>query len=293
MMAMKISFFILCLLILGGHAYAEDIANVTEPSNYVDTDPSALVCKVWAEGFQYNRGDVVSYQGKSYICLQSHFAYKGAGWNPVATPALWQPGGNCSGPTPSPRPTPRPTPAPTPRPSPTPTPAPGQGSGQIVRGVYVTFYGFDDNDDGNGNYGNAVISDPVIHRIATEDLGTFDHPSTFATDKRVAQPGTLVYIPKLRKYYIMEDTCRECTADRNRGRIHIDPFMGGNTRLQGQPLINCEEALTADPFTDVVVFNPGNDWPVQTQPLFRNGVCNSRTFPVPFEFGNLLDWIME
>ncbi|MEO5969238.1 MAG: carbohydrate-binding protein [Bdellovibrionia bacterium] len=53
-------------------------------------------CQQWTEGRQYNVGNVVTYQGNTYTAIQSHFAYPGAGWNPVATPSLWRRGGTCS-----------------------------------------------------------------------------------------------------------------------------------------------------------------------------------------------------
>lgn len=179
-------------------------------------------------------------------------------------------------------PTRTPTRTPTVTRTPTPTRTPlSSGVDTIVKGVYVTFYGYDDNDDGNGNYGVPVISDPIIHEIATEDLGTYDQPSTFATDYAIAKAGQLIYVPKVRKYYVMEDTCVECTADRRKGKSRVDLYMGGNTAIQGPSLIACEEALTADPYTDTVIFNPGPGWPVSTVPLYHDGVCEDATFPVP------------
>ena len=155
-------------------------------------------------------------------------------------------------------------------------------SNQFLRNVYVTFYGFDDNDDGKGHYGNAVISDPVLHKIATEDEGTYKHPSTFATDYRVFKAGTLIYVPKIRKYYLMEDTCVGCTHDILKGKKHVDLYMGGNVRLQGKPLIDCENDHTVDKaFTDTIIVNPDTHWPVDPQPLFRDGKCNPDVFPVP------------
>jgi hypothetical protein len=74
---------------------------------------------------------------------------------------------------------------------------------------YITFYGFDDNDDGNpNNTGTLTISNPSVHKVATEDLGTYDQPGTLATDKSFIKPGTIVYVPSLQRYYVMEDTCR-------------------------------------------------------------------------------------
>jgi hypothetical protein len=246
----------------------------------------------------------VTYNQLTYTCLQSHTAWVGAGWTPATTPSLWSVGGDCATPGPTPQPTaipfptaspqptatPRPTANPQPTATPQPTPAPGAGIGQIVRNVYVTFYGYDDNDDGNGHYGNAIISNPDLHSIATEDLGTYDHPSTFATDTKVFKPGTLIYIPKIRKYYLMEDTCVECTADRKKGKTHVDLYIGGNTQLQGQPLINCEDTLTTEGFVDTIVTNPGSNWPVNPPKVFANGVCDTQLFPVPLMDSLFQQW---
>ncbi|OXM70190.1 lytic polysaccharide monooxygenase [Amycolatopsis vastitatis] len=42
----------------------------------------------WAAGTAYKVGDVVTYGGASYRCIQPHTAI--AGWEPPNTPALWQ-----------------------------------------------------------------------------------------------------------------------------------------------------------------------------------------------------------
>src|SRR5262245_37696334 len=73
--------------------------------------------------------------------------------------------------------------------------------------VQVTSYGYNDNNDPLGNYGTAVIEYPQIHDIATEDLGTYDQPVTFASDASEFAPGTIIYVPHLEKYFIMEDGC--------------------------------------------------------------------------------------
>jgi len=97
--------------------------------------------------------------------------------------------------------------------------------------VYVTFYGFDDNDNGTpGHTGVSTISNPVIHQVATEDLGTFAHPSTFATDLRIAAPGTIVYIPKIRKYYIMKTLAANVRQTRT-PEGHISIYILAETRL--------------------------------------------------------------
>ena len=45
----------------------------------------------WKEGVSYTAGQIVSYQGKKYRCLQPHTAWAGAGWTPSSQPALWAP----------------------------------------------------------------------------------------------------------------------------------------------------------------------------------------------------------
>ncbi|AUH53347.1 chitin-binding protein [Chromobacterium sp. ATCC 53434] len=45
----------------------------------------------WKEGGKYSQGQVVSYQGRQYRCLQPHTAWAGAGWTPSSQPSLWQP----------------------------------------------------------------------------------------------------------------------------------------------------------------------------------------------------------
>jgi hypothetical protein len=142
-----------------------------------------------------------------------------------------------------------------------------------MNNVYVTFYGFDDNDDGAGHFGTAAIAYPGLHKLATEDAGTYDAPSTFAASKAYFTPGERIYVPRIQKYYIMEDDCVEADADAKHGKIHVDLYMGGNTALQGQPLINCEDALTSDGFVDTIITNPPSILPVFPGKLF-DGMCH-------------------
>lgn len=43
----------------------------------------------WQQGASYDVGDVVSYGGLEYRCIQAHTAYA-PDWTPPQTPALWQ-----------------------------------------------------------------------------------------------------------------------------------------------------------------------------------------------------------
>jgi chitinase len=91
---------------------------------FASIEDAMAACRgAWAEGVTYAAGDTVTYNGSVYTARTAH-GCNGCGWNPVAAPSLWAPGGTCST-TPTSTPTPtatvRPTPTPTTRPTPTPT----------------------------------------------------------------------------------------------------------------------------------------------------------------------------
>ena len=132
------------------------------------------------------------------------------------------------------------------------------GRTEEVISSYVTFYGFDDNDDGNpNNTGTDIISDPSVHPVATEDLGTYDRPGTLASDKRLIAAGTVVYIPALQRYYVMEDTCRECIRNWSNDKAHVDVFVSGT----GEPLVACQHRLTMAQAE--LIIDPPSDLPVR------------------------------
>ncbi|RZI59662.1 MAG: chitin-binding protein [Rubrivivax sp.] len=70
-----------------GASYALDVILPTPPTTPPTTPPGATT---WSEGASYTAGQVVSYQGKQYRCLQAHTAWAGAGWNPAVSATLWQ-----------------------------------------------------------------------------------------------------------------------------------------------------------------------------------------------------------
>src|SRR5579872_1704524 len=76
-----------------------------------------------ANSVAYSAGQLVTYNGSEYKCLQSHTSQ--AGWDPADVPALWSLQGTCS----SGGATPTPTAKPTATPKATPTPVSGGGGG--------------------------------------------------------------------------------------------------------------------------------------------------------------------
>ncbi len=154
--------------------------------------------------------------------------------------------------------------------------ATGPAYAATTQQTFLTFYGWWDNTPPGGD-----ISFPKIHNTAG-GKGTFADPITFATATAELSPGTKVWVPRVRKYFIMEDSCEECGADwsghgPNGGPKlrHIDLWLGGKG---GSPFdaIDCEDALThynADgtPVLEPVIANPPSNEPVDPTPIFNTG----------------------
>src|SRR6476660_3822163 len=110
--------------------------------------------------------------------------------------------------------------------------------------TFLTFYGWYDNTPPGGD-----IAYPQIHSTAG-GKGTYADPITFATSSAELAPGKKVSVPRVKKFFIMEDSCQECEADWSTqgpnggpGLRHIDLWLGG----QGGSAFNaidCEDALT-------------------------------------------------
>ncbi|KAJ3286972.1 hypothetical protein HK104_008798 [Borealophlyctis nickersoniae] len=158
-------------------------------------------------------------------------------------------------------------PLPTPFPSPSPEEGSNSGSGVTMNNVLVTFYGFDDNTNAEGNgFGGDNISHPGLgpkrHARAKEGTGAFNDPITFASDPNKFAPGTIIYVPYVKKYYIMEDDCTECIKDE---QPHVDLWMGPNSDTNGAVMC-CENVSGTESTTIIKDAGPG--FPVNTKSLF-------------------------
>jgi hypothetical protein len=131
-----------------------------------------------------------------------------------------------------------------------------------TRNMLVTLYGWPDNSPpGDGTaFGSGHAG----------GVGTFANPVTFATDQHELKPGTKVYYPFLKRYFIMQDECVECDQDWAHHKWHIDLWVGGKGE-NANKVINCEDDLTQD--SAQVIVNPPSNEPVDTTPLFKHGKC--------------------
>jgi hypothetical protein len=179
--------------------------------------------------------------------------------------------------------------------------------------VYQTWYGFNDNSCSVESIHscNDIAypgQPPQFHQVATEGKGTYDDPVTAAAADNGCEsaggatlnPGTIIYNPEVHKYFVMEDSCLECTQECNcqsgadgsppsgctRDKYrHIDFWMGPNNQAQNATsLNNCEDNLTlGSPYNGPgeVIVNPPSNLPVDTNPLYANNTCTAHTYPDP------------
>jgi hypothetical protein len=151
-----------------------------------------------------------------------------------------------------------PTPAPTvaPQAAGTPTPAAAE-TGTVIRTGYTTGYGYWDNTPA----GSTTISNPVTHKTAG-GTGTWADPATVAVGHTIVNgkdtldypAGTRIYIPNLRKYFIVEDTCGDGPTPQNTAchntagsapgvTVWVDVWVGGQNGTHAASDA-CESTLT-------------------------------------------------
>ncbi|HWB33783.1 MAG TPA: hypothetical protein VG753_00460 [Candidatus Paceibacterota bacterium] len=152
---------------------------------------------------------------------------------------------------------------------------PAQNASQEIRfTAYLTAYTYWDNTPP----GSSEISNPIIHQVAG-GTGTFSDPITVAvghsisgrTDTLDYPAGTKFYLPYLRKYFIVEDTCGDGNTPQN-GPCH--------TGYQGHPWLdlwldgaNGTRASSDDCASDItdlhtIIENPAPNYLVVPGPIY-------------------------
>jgi hypothetical protein len=150
--------------------------------------------------------------------------------------------------------------------------------------AYTTGYGWPDNTPPG-----AAISNPVIHQTAG-GTGTYADPITLAVGHSITNgvdtldypAGTIFYIPNVRRYFIVEDTCGDgptpqdepCNVGYPAGdTAWVDMWVGGEG-ASTSAVLNCEDDLTG---SFLIIENPANDYAVVPGPLFgTNNQCSAQ-----------------
>lgn len=136
--------------------------------------------------------------------------------------------------------------------------------------LHTTGYSFQDNQGGD----NATISCGILHKTAG-GAGTYQDPTTVAVPGHAGQGtetpcGTRFYVPKYRKYFIVEDTGATKYDDAH----HIDIYVGGQDGSKDASY-KCQEAVTTEDGSPTpAIVNPPPGEPVQPGPIAQGGGCH-------------------
>ncbi|WP_152683793.1 hypothetical protein [Pseudarthrobacter siccitolerans] len=158
---------------------------------------------------------------------------------------------------------------------------------QIVTTTYTTAYTWYDNTPA----GSAAISHPVLHQTAG-GTGTFDDPITIAVGHSLATgedvldfpAGTKIYLPDVRRYFIVEDTCGDgdepqggpchqgVNANGTNSTIWIDMWIGGQS-MSASGANECASRVTN---VNTAVFNPASNYVVAPGAgVIHDGKCDA------------------
>jgi hypothetical protein len=133
----------------------------------------------------------------------------------------------------------------------------------------ITFYGYPDNDPPNSD----AIAFPrsagykTLHNRAA-GAGSQRDPITFAAGPRFRAQhavGTRIYVPYLKKYFILEDLCASCSTAN-----WVDLWIGGKGYPKNTVLAQ-ENHLTrlSSEGGEAVILRPAANLPVDSTPLMK------------------------
>lgn len=146
-----------------------------------------------------------------------------------------------------------------------------------IYNVPITFFSYPDNDNSKV-IAHQLPGRPINHEgnpIAS-GVGSYDDPITAAAaaDNQRLPLGTLIYVPLLQKYLLIEEECGDC--GNNQG---INIWMESNADFRDEVLA-CEAAWTPDDHIEVEVDPPSGHY-VDPTPFFDvgTGVCHNPPSP--------------
>ncbi|HKS01542.1 MAG TPA: hypothetical protein VJS86_07680 [Arthrobacter sp.] len=157
---------------------------------------------------------------------------------------------------------------------------------KVVTDAYMTAYTWFDNTPP----GSLDISNPVLHTKAG-GTGTYEDPVTIAVGHSLESgkdvldipAGTRIYVPNVRRYFIVEDTCGDgptpqngpchSTAKAQEGAsIWVDLWIGGEGGTKSSTR-RCARKVTT---VGTAVFNPRADYAVASGGgVIHGGKCDT------------------
>jgi hypothetical protein len=175
----------------------------------------------------------------------------------------------------------------------TPAEAPAATPAEKRLTAYTTAYDIFDNTPA----GSAEISNPVIHKKAG-GTGTYANPVTLAVGHSLATgkdvldypAGSRFYLPDLRKYAIVEDTCGDGKTPQNRpchrldtpgnkapkgAAVWVDVWIGGqgSTTRQGDACMS--KVTDGNGAVHTIIQHPRSTYRVVPGPVLDKGKCTA------------------
>jgi hypothetical protein len=142
----------------------------------------------------------------------------------------------------------------------------------------VQFFGWPDNQPA----GNAIAYPksagyPTKHDVAS-GVGSYADPISFGGDPATFAPGTILYVPYIEKYVIMEDECTSCaTQAQTTHRPQITVWMASTASTPTAAFASCEMSWTKDEIT--AIESPSAVLVATTSPLFDASTRTCETLP--------------
>ncbi|MBT1003390.1 hypothetical protein KIH31_12330 [Paenarthrobacter sp. DKR-5] len=180
--------------------------------------------------------------------------------------------------------------APAPAPQPVPAAAPASNE-KIVTTAYTTGYTWFDNTPA----GSSAIAYPVLHKTAG-GTGTYADPLTIAVGHSIINgkdipdypAGTRMYIPDVRRYFIVEDSCGDgptpqdgschqgVNADGSGSTIWLDLWLGGQSATADTAAACAGTVTDGSSKLHTVVFNPAPNYVVAPgSGVLHDGKCDA------------------
>jgi hypothetical protein len=167
-----------------------------------------------------------------------------------------------------------------------------QASGTTLK-AYTTAYSRFDNTPP----GSADISNPVVHKKAG-GTGTYADPLTLAVghvktggkDVLDFPAGTRFYLPDLRRYAIVEDTCGDGPKPQNEpchrldapgnkapagAKVWVDVWVGGSGSTAKQADACMSKVTDGDGAVHTIIEHPRKDYIVVSGPVLSKGHCTA------------------
>lgn len=157
-------------------------------------------------------------------------------------------------------------------------------SERVINTAFVTGYSWFDNTP----VGSPAISHPVLHRTAG-GKGTYADPITVAVGHSLATgrdvldypAGTRFYVPHLRRYVIVEDTCGDGPTPQRlpchsltgapRGTTTwVDVYIGGGPTSSSTAAESCARKITG---LRTLIVNPRSDYLTVSGPVLNGKTC--------------------